>query len=465
MSRQQGRRDLSHTGALEMNQRFVEPERFAQECGFTRILILATTWWPAPALLARAFAAMGIEVSALCPAGHPLRATRAVARALSCSARDPLRALSRAVMLCRPDLVIPCDDRTVEHCRRLYPRAMPDVQALLRRSLGAIGSYDVLASRSAVLRLAEIEGIRVPRTFAVAPQRAADIALPFPFVVKNSGSWGGAGVRIVQNSDEAEKAVAALGRPIGLARALKRGIVNRDGFGIASWREAIRPEVVAQAFIAGTPANIAIAAHEGEMLSALAVRVSRTQGATGPASIVEVIAHPEMEQAARRLVARLGLSGFHGLDFVLDDEGAAWLLEVNPRATQLCHFAAPGRASLADALVRGPEHRPAEAPAPPGTHIAFFPQAWRCDPGNPLLRSAAHEVPWDEPELVADLMLPPWPNRSRLAQLWQAVVENDDANAAWARPLTAKAPHHYGLHHPTVTLNSPLLPLPPAPGR
>jgi hypothetical protein len=55
--------------------------------------------------------------------------------------------------------------------------------------------------------------------------------------------------------------------------------------------------------------------------------------------------------AVARLVRRLGISGLWGADFVLTPAGAAYLIEVNPRATPVCHLPlGPGR-DLPTALV------------------------------------------------------------------------------------------------------------------
>ena len=48
---------------------------------------------------------------------------------------------------------------------------------------------------------------------------------------------------------------------------------------------------------------------------------------------------PRPRVRARRIAARFGLSGLQGLDFVRDEEGLPHLIEINPRATQICHLA------------------------------------------------------------------------------------------------------------------------------
>jgi predicted ATP-grasp superfamily ATP-dependent carboligase len=58
-----------------------------------------------------------------------------------------------------------------------------------------------------------------------------------------------------------------------------------------------------------------------------------------------------MIAAARTIVKKLQLSGFHGYDFVLEDgTGRAYLIEINPRATQINHFAGHKNLDLTQVL-------------------------------------------------------------------------------------------------------------------
>jgi hypothetical protein len=69
--------------------------------------------------------------------------------------------------------------------------------------------------------------------------------------------------------------------------------------------------------------------------------------------------------------------------------GIAYLIEMNPRCTPLCHFQlGPGR-DLVGALCAGVSGKPA-TPRPVTTteqQIAYFPQAWRSNPESPLIRT------------------------------------------------------------------------------
>jgi len=107
--------------------------------------------------------------------------------------------------------------------------------------------------------------------------------------------------------------------------------------------------------------------------------------------------------AAEKIARRLNLSGLCGLDFMLEAAtGHAYLIEINPRSTQVGHLSlGPGRDIPAAlfAAVTGQEPHTA-APLTTNDTIALFPQEWIRDSASPYLRSAYHDVPWEEPELI-----------------------------------------------------------------
>ncbi len=77
---------------------------------------------------------------------------------------------------------------------------------------------------------------------------------------------------------------------------------------------------------------------------------------------------------------------------------------MNPRATQVGHLPlGPGRDIPAAlyAVLSGQSPQPAPKVTENDT-IALFPQEWTRDPQSPFLRSAYHDIPWEEPELVRD---------------------------------------------------------------
>jgi hypothetical protein len=69
------------------------------------------------------------------------------------------------------------------------------------------------------------------------------------------------------------------------------------------------------------------------------------------ATIVRRMQNEQMTQAAELIAARLQLSGFYGLDFVIEsDTNVPYLIELNPRCTQLGHLDFPDQGCLVGIL-------------------------------------------------------------------------------------------------------------------
>jgi hypothetical protein len=78
------------------------------------------------------------------------------------------------------------------------------------------------------------------------------------------------------------------------------------------------------------------------------------------------------------------------------------LIEINPRCTQVGHLAlGPGRDIAAALRAAVSEEKVEETlSVTEKDTIALFPQEWLRDSASPYLRTAYHDVPWDEPELI-----------------------------------------------------------------
>jgi thioesterase domain-containing protein len=368
---------------------------------------------------------VGCDVAAVCPSrGHPLLKTSSVPATFPYSALYPLNSLATAIREYQPHILVPCDDRAVQHLHELYaagPDACGiDLSALIQRSLGAPASYPIVSNRLRLLEIAREQGLRVPETSAI--HSLADIeSTESPWVLKADGTWGGHGVRIAPDLPTAAQSLTALKRPLSAARAVKRLIVDRDAFWLRTWWKRTESNVIAQSYISGRPANCAVVCWKGKVLAAIYVEVIQAQGATGSASVVRLVNHPEMALAARRIARRLDLSGFFGLDFVIQDSsGAAYLIEMNPRCTPLCHLQLGAGKDLVAALCAQLAGQPLRE-APPSTRnktIAYFPQAWHWNREREfLMESSFQDVPWEDPQLVQELLRLPWPDRGILAKL------------------------------------------------
>lgn len=397
-----------------------------------RVLLMDTNRWPVTPRLAIAFSKMGCSVAAICPLpGHPIQKTSVLERVFKYSGVDPLKSLRKAIEAFNPDIVVPSCDQGVQHLHELHALSLSQgaagktLKTLIESSLGSPEGFAIVSSRYELLKLARSEGILVPDTIAVSGTSDlaswSDMTAP-PWVIKADGTSGGRGVRVAHTAKAAERYFLELTPCARIFELAKRLILNRDRDWVYfNWK---RPHsgVIAQLLIDGRPANCAVACWQGEVLAGISVEVIRTQGPTGPATVVEVVEGREMMLAANRIARRLKLSGFFGLDFMIEDgTGATYLIEMNPRCTPPCPLSlGKGRDPVAAVwaqLTGGavPENQPVTQM----NRIAYFPQAWgganNLADANPL-SGAYHDLPDSEPELIMEL-LHPWSERSLLGQL------------------------------------------------
>jgi hypothetical protein len=337
-----------------------------------------------------------------------------------------MSSVRRALTECRPDVVIPGDDGVAAQLHALH-ELDPSLQSLIERSLGSPESYSIVESRYRFLSAALELGICVPRTQKV--ETAEDLMrwhgnIGPSTVLKVDGESGGNGVRISHSLDESLAAWRALRTPCSFATAWKRLVIDRDPLALWLQQRQSAREVTVQKFIPGRPANSMLMCWRGELLSIASVVVVAADGPTGAASIVRVIQNDQMKKAAELVVSRLKLSGLYGLDFIIESgTGVPYLIEMNPRCTQLGHieFADHGcLAGVLSAVLRGKPRPQVQNPVPDNT-IALFPQALAAgDACRPHLEASYHDVPWEEPQLMRELILKSWPQRQWCARLYHA---------------------------------------------
>lgn len=376
------------------------------------VLIATTTRWFPTARLVVALANAGFTVDAVCPSNHPLAKTGMVRRIYRYRGLDALASFAEATRAARPDLVIPGDDLATEHLHILCEQekrkdaAGAEMCRLIEHSLGTAESFSIVNSRTGLMEIAEREGVRVPKTAVIRDQ--ADLKnwiaqAGVPTVLKADGSSGGCGVRVVRSLEEAQRALRTLQAPPLIARAFKRALLDGDPTLVWPSLRRRRSVVNAQIFVAGREATSAIACWNGEVLACLHFEVINKVGSSGHASVVRLIENSGMSNAAERIARRLKLSGVHGFDFMLEERtGNAYLIELNPRATQVGHLTLGLGRDIPAALhsaVTGQSLRPAPTVTNDDT-IALFPQEWLRDPASMYLQSAYHDVPWDKPDLI-----------------------------------------------------------------
>jgi len=394
-----------------------------------RILLAATLRWPVAARLAMAFRRVGCHVEAVCPKDHPFDRLRASLPSHRYSSMHPQESLIDAIGAAVPDLIIPCDDGAASYLHLLWERMSGEgdangaYAALIERSLGSPSACALASARGDMADLAMCEGLREPTTQVIASEAELNECMlrrDFPLVLKVDNTWGGLGVRIVHNMDEAQRAFRILASGPSLAKAMVRTALDRDPSLLLRWRRHVTRVVTIQNFVRGVSANRAVACWKGQVLAGISVEALNTGTPTGPATVVKIIEHAEMSDTAARLVRRLGLSGLWGFDFVLDAQArAAWLIEVNPRATPICHLSLGKGNDLPAALCAQLTRRPIELSETSigATVIALFPGEWHRDSTSQALHVAHHDVPWEEPGLVDESIGPSWEERGLLARL------------------------------------------------
>jgi hypothetical protein len=387
----------------------------------------------------------------VCPKSHPARKTKAVRRTHVYRGLAPLTSFAHAISITKPDFVVSADDLATQHLHRLHAREKRNgnvgspISALIERSLGSPESFPIVNARAAFMDLAHREGLHVPSTRVIRnieDLRTWVACTGLPTVLKADGTSGGDGVRIAHTLSEAERFFRELQAPPLLARAAKRALVDQDKTLV--WPSILRrrPVVNAQAFVAGREATSAIACWKGTVLASLHFEVVNKASSRGHATVVRVIENAEMSAAAEAMTRRLNLSGLYGFDFMLEAETeSAYLVEINPRSTQVGHLTlGPGRdlpAALSAAL-SGKAVKEAPKVTEKDT-IALFPQEWIRDAESPFLRSAYNDVPLQEPELIRDCVS----NYQKQSAWYSKSVRKPVSSASRpSQPMTAPAKQH-----------------------
>jgi predicted ATP-grasp superfamily ATP-dependent carboligase len=392
-----------------------------------------------------AFLRHGCHVSALCPPGHPLRFVAGMGSIYSYQGLASMGLLRAAIRAAQPTLIVPCDDIAVWQLHALHATET-DLRPLIELSLGAAEAYPAIQQRGELLRIAQSLGIRVPFTqILTSAEELKDWNFDRPAVLKLDGTWGGEGVMIVRSLTEATQKFHAAPKTLKAWMACKRFLVNRHFFALWVWRRQKTSKMTIQEFIPGRPATTMFACWRGEVLASSTVEVLVSQAPTGAANVVQVLKNKEIEEAVRMLAWKLQLSGFHGLDFVLEqDTDAAYLLELNPRATQLGHLNLSAHGNLAGVLAAKLKNEVPDAIASENQiqtgAIAFFPFAFKSNPGSVYLHQGYHDVPWEEPALVRELMSDPWPERQWQSRIFRYLGfrKKLDSERVVYRPMDSK---------------------------
>jgi glutathione synthase/RimK-type ligase-like ATP-grasp enzyme len=378
-----------------------------------KVLVIATQKTPVAARISMSLADGGFLVAALTPHGHPVRVSRKIQDHFAYHTRPRFKSTVRAIGRWSPDLLVCADDLAVRELQTLHRRtatsddkARRHISELIELSLGPATSFPAMRNKSDFSAEVESEGLCSPKTIVI-PAKCAFQRLPaeliYPIVVKADQSYGGRCVRIVNSAAHIRATVWELQTPSTWRYGFRRffGTILSSK-ALACVRLPLRRTISLQQYIAGRPANRAVICWKGNVLAGISVEALEVENENGPASVVRLIDHPEMAMIAERMVRRLNLSGFVGFDFVLDSSNQAWIIEMNPRVTPICHFSLTDGTNLAGSLymqMTGLRSLSSLAPINCGL-IALFPNEIVRSPFGEHLQFCQHDVPWNEPEVV-----------------------------------------------------------------
>ena len=387
------------------------------------MLLVTTCWWPSLAQFAHLLTQSGCQVSLLCPPGHAGRMVPGVT-VFKQDAFKPQRALSAAIAMAKPAMIVPGDDRALAHLHELHRIGTDEQRDLVERSLGPPNGYPITTSRTGIVTLARQLDILVPDDRSIKSETDLNAWLERqagPWVLKVDGAWGGRGVRVASTAKDAHVAYHELRHQSRLALALKRWLINRDPFLISDLLYKGIPRVSVQTYVKGRPGDLAMFCCKGEILSATIVEAVAYQGDNRPSTIVRLVQRPDFLAGIRRLARKLELTGFYGIDFMVEEAtDQAFLIEMNPRVTPLANIRLEvGRDLIGAAatLLTG-KKSPAPRTTPTGDLVAHFPTAWTWNYDDVRLVECFQEVPWSEPDLIKEMLRLSWPERSLLARLY-----------------------------------------------
>jgi biotin carboxylase len=359
-----------------------------------RVLILALSNWIGAPRLPKAFRRAGFHVTTFAFAGLLMQRSQSVDESVlvseSASADELVSALLEAIERARIDLVVPTDDTTILllHTAALAAErsgVAGKVLETLAVSLGETKQLATLRSRKLTAAVAERAGVAQPRhanVFNEADALAFAAECGYPLVLKEEESQAGFGVFICNSEAE-------------LKLALLRSSQNPAVFSAG---------LLGQSFVEGRTAMRVVVALRGRVLGGLsAIKLETWPRSTGPSTCVELIEHPEMKASAAAMIEALGYSGFASFDFMLDGQGRAYLIELNPRPTPITHLGERFGSCLCRHLYGALTGSATSLGEPQGlpSKVVLFPQEWVRDQRSPhLVPDVFHDVPWDEPDLV-----------------------------------------------------------------
>jgi biotin carboxylase len=365
--------------------------------------------------LPAAFKASGFQVAALCHADSYLAQTKYLDQRIPWTFWNRSSILAKIFKIIQvleslqPDLVIPADEETIlllHQALKLasFSKVYKLSQRVLENSLFNSQYLEKTVVKDAFINFAAKLGIRVPQNNVIhSREEALEIAskLTFPLVLKQAVGSSGRQVRIYDQMGDLATDLEKLFHLAFLRKGkreveawLKNPLSKVDNF----WS--------IQEYIQGDTAMFVFLAQKGKILGSLPLYKKQTfPDETSPSSVIQSFECPEMVAFAEKLVQKIEFNGFGSIDFIMDAKTERpYVIEFNPRPVPACHLGKQFNVDfcqlLADSL-QGRSLAPSKLIAP--HTVALFPNEYCRDPESPYLKTAFHDVPWEDQGLMAAL--------------------------------------------------------------
>lgn len=378
-----------------------------------RILILATDpAWIAISRLPFALKRAQLEVCAYCPRNSYLAQSESLDVChtyFKAFRRLPKFFYITALLQIRKsgaDIIIPGDEQAALLLQQLAnaSRTIPFLKhthRLIRDSLYPRSTDPIVLHKEAFIERCHQWEVRAPENIPIRDHNDAmekARALGYPVMLKASHGSGGSGVHICRSEKElSAKLQSLLPQHVPLTTQFMRAVKNLV---FINSLDGYRRQFSLQQYVPGSVGMCPFVALNGVLLAANPMlKVRCHPPPTGPSSVVKGYNDPEIVSFVRTLVQQLGYSGFGSIDFVIGEDGKAYVIELNPRPVPVSHFSGEFGNDLA--LCFGLALNGSRVPRSAFHEflVALYPNELRRDPDSEFIRDAHHDVPLAEPRL------------------------------------------------------------------
>jgi predicted ATP-grasp superfamily ATP-dependent carboligase len=210
-------------------------------------------------------------------------------------------------------VLIPSSDGTVE----ILQKYRTQIEKYTKIALGSGLALQKAIDKEKTLKIAEKLGMKVPQTIVVKTAKGVDSAvkkLGLPLVVKPPISW-------TEGTEGQKRLISALATTLDEAKA---AYVDLSGNGYP---------VLFQQYLSGSREAISVFYAHKTFHAIFSQWAKRTQPPLGGMSVLRESTKVPRDTGAqtKKLIKAIGLEGYSEVEFRRDEDGYAYLMEINPR--------------------------------------------------------------------------------------------------------------------------------------